>query len=260
MAVRGGGHERRRAPRSSSMGGLVVDLSAHEKRAGSTRYSRLHRAEGGATWAEFDHDDRPLAWPARAASPHPQESVDSTLGGGLGYLNPQVRSACDNLISADVVTADGRILTANATDEQRICFGRYEAQGSATSGVVTSFEYQLHPVTQVLAGVVVSPLARAKEVLRFYRAFSLSAPDELRLDVVDLGTSPNGPSVAIIACWCGPIEEGELALKALRSFGPPVRDTIAAVPYKTIQTLLESHGVSGARPTPPSGKVVSSRN
>jgi Berberine and berberine like len=107
--------------------------------------------------------------------------------------------------------------------------------------VVTSFEYQLHPVGPVLAGSVLWPLERANEVLRFYREFSLAAPDELRLDAI-LGSSPLGPGVAIITCWCGPIEEGERVLGPLRAFGSPALDTIAAVPYKTIQTLLESMG------------------
>ena len=137
------------------------------------------------------------------------------------------------------MTADGRILTANATENSDLFWAL--RGGGGNFGVVTSFEYRLHPVGQVLAGVVLWPLERANEVLRFYRTLSLSAPDELRLDVV-LGTSPHGPSVAIITCWCGPIEEGELVLGALRAFGPPALDTIAAVPYKTIQTLLESMG------------------
>jgi len=236
MAVRGGGHS---APGFSMCdGGLVVDLSAMR----SVRVDPLQRtarAEGGATWADFDHETQAFGLACTGGIASSTGIAGLTLGGGLGYLNRKYGLACDNLISADVVTADGRILTANATENSDLFWALQG--GGGNFGVVTSFEYRLHPVGQVLAGVVLWPLERANEVLRFYRAFSLAAPDELRLDVV-LGTSPHGPSVAIITCWCGPIEEGERVLGPLRTLGPPALDTIAAVPYKTIQTLLESMG------------------
>ena len=111
--------------------------------------------------------------------------------------------AYDNLNSADVVTADGRLLTANATENSDLFWAL--RGGGGNFGVVTSFEFKLHPVGHVLAGVVAWPFERANEVFRFYREFSLAAPDELRLDLI-CGTSPLGPSVAIITCWCGPIE------------------------------------------------------
>ena len=186
MAVRGGGHS---APGFSMCdGGLVVDLSAMR----SVRVDPLQRtarAEGGATWAEFDHETQAFGLACTGGIASSTGIAGLTLGGGLGYLNRKYGLACDNLISADVVTADGRILTANATENSDLFWAL--RGGGGNFGVVTSFEYQLHPVTQVLAGVVVWPLERANEVLRFYRAFSLSAPDELRLDVV-LGTSPKG--------------------------------------------------------------------
>ncbi len=106
---------------------------------------------------------------------------------------------------------------------------------------MTSFEYQLHPVEPVLAGMLLWPLPAAKEVLRFYSKFSLTTPDELRLDAA-LVTSPVGPGVAIIVCWCGSTDEGEQVLLPLRRFGQPALDTVAPVPYKTIQALLESLG------------------
>ena len=236
MAVRGGGHS---APGFSMCdGGLVVDLSAMRSvRVDPLR--RTARAEGGATWADFDHETQAFGLASTGGIASSTGIAGLTLGGGLGYLNRKYGLACDNLISADVVTADGRLLTASATENSDLFWAL--RGGGGNFGVVTSFEYQLHPVGPVLAGVVLWPLERANEVLRFYRAFSLAAPDELRLDVV-LGTTPLGPSVAIITCWCGPIEEGERVLAPLRAFGPPALDTIAAVPYKTIQTLLESMG------------------
>jgi hypothetical protein len=236
VAVRGGGHS---VPGFSMCdGGLVVDLAAMRSvRVDPVR--RTARAEGGTTWADFDHETQAFGLASTGGIASTTGIAGLTLGGGIGYLNRKYGLACDNLISADVVTADGRLLTASATENGDLFWAL--RGGGGNFGVVTSFEYQLHPVGPVLAGVVLWPLERANEVLRFYREFSLASPDELRLDAI-LGTSPLGPNVAIIACWCGPIEEGERVLGPLRAFGPPAVDTIAAVPYKTIQTLLEAMG------------------
>jgi FAD/FMN-containing dehydrogenase len=236
LAVRGGGHS---APGFSMCdGGLVIDLSSMKSvRVDPVR--RTARAEGGATWADFDHETQAFGLACTGGIATTTGIAGLTLGGGLGYLNRKYGLACDNLISADVVTADGRLLTVNAAENSDLFWALQG--GGGNFGVVTSFEYQVHPVGPVFAGVVVWPFERAREVLRFYREFSLQAPDELRLDII-CGTSPLGPSVAIIACWCGSIEEGERVLVPLRAFGPPVLDTIAAVPYKTIQGLLESMG------------------
>jgi FAD/FMN-containing dehydrogenase len=236
VAVRGGGHS---VPGFSMCdGGLVVDLAAMRSvRVDPVR--RTARAEGGATWADFDHATQAFGLASTGGIASTTGIAGLTLGGGIGYLNRKYGLACDNLISADVVTADGRLLTASATEHSDLFWAL--RGGGGNFGVVTSFEYQLHPVGLVLAGVVTWPLERANEVLRFYREFSLAAPDELRLDAI-LGTSPFGPSVAIIACWCGPIQEGERVLGPLRAFGSPALDTIAAVPYETIQSLLESMG------------------
>jgi FAD/FMN-containing dehydrogenase len=236
VAVRGGGHS---VPGFSMCdGGLVVDLAAMRS-VQVDPVRRTARAEGGATWADFDHETQAFGLASTGGIASTTGIAGLTLGGGIGYLNRKYGLACDNLISADVVTADGRLLTASATENSDLFWAL--RGGGGNFGVVTSFAYQIHPVGPVLAGFVLWPLERANEVLRFYREFSLAAPDELRLDAI-LGTSPLGPSVAIITCWCGPIEEGERVLGPLRAFGSPALDTIAAVPYKTIQTLLESMG------------------
>ena len=236
LAVRGGGHS---APGLSMCnGGLVVDLSAMKSvRVDPVR--RTARAESGATWADFDHETQAFVLATTGGIASTTGIAGLTLGGGIGYLNRKYGLACDNLISADVVTADGQLLTASLTENSDLFWAL--RGGGGNFGVVTSFEYQIHPVGPVLAGFVLWPLERANEVLQFYRGFSLSAPDELRLDGI-LTTSPIGPSIAIIVCWCGPIEHGERVLAPLRAFGPPALDTIAAVQYKTIQGLLESLG------------------
>jgi FAD binding domain len=215
VAVRGGGHS---APGFSMCdGGLVVDLSAMRSvRVDPVR--RTARAEGGATWADFDHETQAFGLASTGGIASTTGIAGLTLGGGIGYLNRKYGLACDNLISADVVTADGRLRTASAAEHSDLFWAL--RGGGGNFGVVTSFEFRIHPVGPVLAGFVLWPLERAHEVLRVYREFSLAAPDELRLDAI-LGSSPLGPSVAIITCWCGPIEEGERVLGPLRAFGPP---------------------------------------
>lgn len=237
MAVRGGGHSA--AGSSTCDGGLVVDLSPMKGiRVDPVR--RIARAQGGVTWGEFDHETQAFGLATTGGIASTTGIAGLTLGGGIGYLNRKYGLACDNLLSADVVTADGRLLTASPTENADLFWAL--RGGGGNFGVVTSFEYQVHAVgPTVLAGFVLWPLDQAKEVLRFYREFSVAAPDEARLDAI-LGTSPLGPSLAIISCWCGSMEEGERVLRPLRAFGPPALDTIAPVPYKTIQTLLESLG------------------
>lgn len=236
VAVRGGGHS---VPGNSVCDdGLVIDLSCMKGiRVDPT--GRTARAESGVTWGEFDRETQAFGLATTGGIAGTTGIAGLTLGGGLGYLNRKYGLACDNLLSADVVTADGRFLTTSAIEYEDLFWGL--RGGGGNFGVVTSFEYRVHAVGPVLAGMVIWPLSRAKEVLRFYREFSLSAPDELRLDAV-LGVSPDGPILAIVVCWCGAIEEGERVLRPLREFGPPVADTVAPVPYKTIQDLLASLG------------------
>jgi FAD/FMN-containing dehydrogenase len=236
IAVRGGGHSV--AGKSLCDGGLVVDLSAMRSVRVDPK-QRSARAEGGATWADFDHETQAFGLATTGGIASTTGIGGLTLGGGIGYLNRKYGLVCDNLISADVVVADGTLLHASPSENEDLFWAL--RGGGANFGVVTSFEYQVHPVGPVLSGMLVWPQERAREVLRFYRDFSSSAPDELRLDAV-MGTSPNGPIQAIVVCWCGPIDEGERALRPIREFGPPIMDTVAAVSYKTIQTLLESLG------------------
>jgi hypothetical protein len=155
----------------------------------------------------------------------------------LGWLAGKYGLACDNLLSADVVTAAGRFLTASAQENQDLFWGLHG--GSGNFGVVTSFEYQLHQVGPVLAGMVVHPFEKAKEVLRFYSEFSSNTPDELNT-VGALLTSPEGfKVVAIAVCYNGPMSQGEEVLRPLREFGPPLADQIAPMPYTAIQTALD---------------------
>jgi hypothetical protein len=156
-----------------------------------------------------------------------------TLGGGLGWLNGRHGLACDNLISADVVTADGRLLRASARENEELFWAI--RGGGGNFGVVTSLEYQLHPVDLVLAGGLSYPAEVAPRVLRFYDDFVKSAPDELST-AASLGMTPAGePTLSIAVCYCGPVDEGEQVLRPLRTFQVPVDDGIQPMPYTVLQ-------------------------
>jgi FAD/FMN-containing dehydrogenase len=161
-----------------------------------------------------------------------------TLGGGLGWLMGKHGLSCDNLLSADIVTADGRFLTANATENPDLFWGL--RGGGGNFGIVTSFEYRLHPVGPILAGMVVHPMVKAKEVLRFYREYARSCPDELTAFAA-LMTSPEGaPVVAIVVGYIGPIAQGEPLIAPVRQFGSPLADTIGPMSYVQLNTMLDA--------------------
>jgi hypothetical protein len=232
VSIRGGGHGV--TGNAVCEGGLVIDLS----RMRSVQVDPVRqtaRAEGGATWGDFDRETQAFGLASTGGIVPTTGIAGLTLGGGIGYLNRKYGLACDNLISADVVTADGRLLKAGAEDHGDLFWAL--RGGGGNFGVVTSLEYRVHPVGPVLGGELIFPLSRAKETLRFYRDWSLTAPDEVRADATLL-SGPEGPALAIIVCHCGSIEEGERVLRPLQQFGPPAVDTIAPSPYARIQNLL----------------------
>lgn len=232
IAVRGGGH--------SVLGsavcddGLVIDLSPMASVWVDPR-QRVARAEGGATWGDFDHETQAFGLATTGGIVPSTGIAGLTLGGGIGYLNRKHGLACDNLLSADVVTAEGRLVTASADEHPELFWGL--RGGGGNFGVVTSFAYRLHPVGPVLGGELVYPLERAGDVLRFYRDWSSTAPDEVRADATLL-SGPEGPVLNIKMCYCGPLEEGEAVLRPMRAFGAPLIDSVAPVPYATVQNLL----------------------
>jgi hypothetical protein len=231
-AIRAGSHNV--AGSAVCDGGLVIDLSGM-KRVQVGPENGTARAEGGATWGDFDRETQAFGLATTGGIVPTTGVAGLTLGGGIGYLNRKYGLSCDNLLSADVVTADGRLLTANADENEDLYWGL--RGGGGNLGVVTSFQFRIHPVGPVLAGEVIYPLDRAKEVLRFYRDWSTEAPDEVRADAT-LISGPEGAALAIIVCYCGVIEKGEKALQPLRTFGPPMIDTVAPVPYAAVQNLL----------------------
>lgn len=232
ISIRGGGHGV--VGNAVCDDGLVIDLSSMTSVQVDPE-NRTARADGGATWGDFDRETQAFGLATTGGIVPSTGIAGLTLGGGIGYLNRKHGLACDNLLSADVVAADGQLLQASADENQDLFWAL--RGGGGNFGVVTSFEYRLHPVGPVLGGEIVFPLDQAKKVVRFYRDWSTAAPDELRADVTLL-SGPQGPALAVIVCYCGGIDEGEKLLQPLRACGSPIADSIAAVPYATVQNLL----------------------
>jgi FAD/FMN-containing dehydrogenase len=232
LAVRSGGHNV--AGKAVCDGSLMLDLSPMKgMRVDPAR--RRARAQSGLTLGEFDHETQAfgLATPLGVVSMTGIAGL--TLGGGLSWLNGKHGLACDNLLSADVVTADGRLLTASEEENEVLFWGI--RGGGGNFGVVTSFEYRLHPVGPVLAGGLRYPAAKARDVLRFYHEFASGCPDELSTSAL-LGRAPDGSLVAgITVCYCGAIEEGERVLRPLRAFGSPLEDGIRPMAYTALQSV-----------------------
>jgi len=242
VSVRGGSHN---IPGNAVCdGGLMIDLS----RMKSIRVDPLRqtvRAEGGVTWGEFDHETQAFGLATTGGTDATTGIASLTLGGGLGWLAGKYGLACDNLLAVDIVTADGRCLMANATENADLFWG--VQGGGGNFGVVTSFEYRLHPVGPVLAGPLLYPFERARDVLRFYRDFSRAFPDEVNT-VCLLTTAPDGlPVVVIGVCYNGAIDAGEELLKPIRAFSPPLVDEIRPMPYTEIQRLVGSMLQPGCR-------------
>ena len=243
ISVRGGGHNV--AGLAVTDGGLMIDL-APMKGIKVDRRRRTVWAQGGVTWNEFN----------RAAACHGLATTGGvvsttgiaglTLGGGEGWLMGKYGLTIDNLLSAEVVTAAGEVVTASREENQDLFWAL--RGGGGNFGVVTSFEYQAHPVSTVHGGPVVHPAQRAREALGFYRELTQAAPDELTV-YFSLFADPAAPEeklVAMVACHCGDPAAAEADLKPLRQFGPPAADLIQPMPYPAINTLSDAGYPKGA--------------
>ena len=234
VAVRGGGHSV--AGKSVCDGGLMIDLSTMKGiRVDPAR--RTARAEPGLTLGEFDRETQAFGLATTLGVVSKTGIAGLTLGGGWGHLHAKQGLALDNLTSVDVVSADGRLLTANASENQDLFWG--VRGGSGNFGIVTSLEYTLHERGPVLAGAVFHPASKAKDVLRFFREFSETIPDELVIQCGSFTTPDNVPVFAVAACYCGPLAEGEKVLQPLRAFGPPMADAIALMSYVQLQSMFD---------------------
>jgi len=217
-------------------GGLVIDLSPMQG-IWVDPVRRIVQVQAGVTLGEFVRALQAFGLATTTGTVAGTGIGGLTLGGGIGWLMGTYGLTIDNLLSADLVTASGQVLTASAVDHPDLFWGL--RGGGGNFGVVTSFEFQLHPVGTVLAGKIVFPLAKAKEVLRFYREYTSTAPDELTTYALLKNTSTGLPVIAISLCYNGPLEQGERLVEPLRKLGAPIIDLIHPRPYfKTISTNL----------------------
>ena len=235
VSVRGGGHS---APGyGTNDGGMVIDL-APMKAITVDPVNRTARAEGGVLWREFDAATQAHGLATTGGTVSNTGVSGLTLGGGLGWLMGKHGASVDNLIAADVVNADGQMRHASATEHPDLFWAL--RGGGGNFGVVTALEFRVHPVGQVLGGLVLHPLDRAADMLRFYRDFCLTLPDEAEAYAALL-TSPDGiPMAAMLLGYNGPIEEGERILAPARQFGQPVADMVAPMPYAARQAMLDA--------------------
>ena len=243
LSIRGGSHS---VPGFGTCdGGVVIDLvRMNGVRVDATRQTA--RAEGGCTWADFNHATYAFGLATTGGVVGTTGIAGLTLGGGIGYLTRGFGLSVDNLISADVVTADGRFVVASEKENEDLFWAL--RGGGGNFGVVTSFEYQLHPVKDIVAGIFFYPIDKVRDVFSFYRDYVATAPEQLGFFPA-FQIAPPLPFVpetevgktfcAIIACWAGPLAEGESQMEAFRKPGPTVAAMVSPMPYYAINGLFD---------------------
>lgn len=255
LSVRGGGHNV--AGHATNDGGIVIDL-AEMKQIEVDPAGRTVRVGGGATWGDVDAATQPhgLATPGGVYSRTGIAGL--TLGGGYGWLRSTYGLSCDNLIAAEVVTADGRLVHASATENPDLLWGL--RGGGGNFGIVTTFEFRLHPVGPDVMFVFVFHDGRGedamKRALRLYRDFSETAPDEANT-IAALGQIPpdehfpeelhRTPFAAFGGLYVGPVDEGEKVLRPLRDLGTPLLDFSGVMPYVEAQRAFDADYPDGLR-------------
>lgn len=242
ISVRAGGHNA--AGLALNNNGLVVDLS-QMKGLHVDPVRRIARAQPGLTIREFTAALQPYGLLTPTGTCGGTGIAGSTLGGGIGWLTGKYGLAVDNILSFEMVTAEGQILTVSAVENADLFWGL--RGGGGNFGIVTRFEYRLHPVGKVLAGAVFHPLSNGEVVMRFYRDFSGNAPDEV-ISYCALTNIPGiGPAISLSVCYSGDDPaEGERLLAPMRQFGPPLVDLIRLMDYTDLIAMLD--------PTAPDGR------
>jgi FAD/FMN-containing dehydrogenase len=243
LAVRGGGHS---VPGFGTCdGGVVIDLT----RMRGIRVdpaSATARAEGGATWGDFNAATHPFGLATTGGIISTTGVAGLTLGGGIGYLARGFGLSCDNLVSADVVTADGRFLIASERENDDLFWAL--RGGGGNFGVVTSLEFRLHPVKDIYGGPMFFELSEVENVLRFFREYIADAPEQLGAFPAFQIAPPlpfipeerHGDTfIAMVACWAGPLEEGERALKPFHDIAPVVAEFVGPMPYPALNSAFD---------------------
>jgi FAD/FMN-containing dehydrogenase len=243
LAIRGGGHS---VPGFGTCdGGLVIDLS----RMRAVRVNpekRIARAEGGATWGDFNAATHAFGLATTGGIISTTGVAGLTLGGGIGYLARGFGLSCDNLVSADVVTADGKFLIASAKENEDLFWAL--RGGSGNFGVVTSLEFKVHPVKDIYGGPMFFELKHVPDILAWYRDYIKTAPEEIG-GFPAFQIAPPLPFIpekrhgdtfmALVACWAGPVEKGERALKPWHDVAPVVAEFVGAMPYPALNSAFD---------------------
>jgi FAD/FMN-containing dehydrogenase len=243
ISVRGGGHNV--AGRAVTEGGVMIDLSLM-KGIHVNPKARTVRAQGGVTWREFNRETAVHGLATTGGVISTTGIAGLTLGGGLGWLLGKHGLSVDNLLSVELVTASGEVVTATA-DEHPDLFWALRG-GGGNFGVASSFEFRLHPLRQVLGGIVAHPLAAAKDVLRFYREFTAAGPDDLTVFAA-LVHAPDGsgvPLAAFIVCHCGSAAQAAKDIRPLLEFGAPALVQVGPMPYPAMNMILDDGFPRGA--------------
>jgi hypothetical protein len=241
IAVRAGGHSF--SGDSFCDGGMLIDVSTMKKIEVDPERS-IARTDAGLTASEFDSATQAFGLATVLGECSAVGVAGFTLGGGLGRLMGKHGAGCDNLLSAEIVDVDGKVLRASAQEHEDLFWAI--RGGGGNFGIVTSLEYQLHPAGQILGGVLIYPISEVREVLSHLDDYMITVPDELDV-VVDIGNGglmTFAPRIkelvlSLAVSYCGDLEQGETALKPLRSCGRPLADTIRAVPYLEMQALSD---------------------
>jgi FAD/FMN-containing dehydrogenase len=244
IAVRGGGHNV--AGRATVDGGLMIDL-VPMKGIRVDPHTRTVRAQGGVTWAELNRETQLHGLAVTGGVVSSTGIAGLTLGGGVGWLMGKYGLALDNLRSAELVTAAGDVLQPSRDEEADLFWGL--RGGGGNFGVATSLEYQLYPVgPTITGGLVAHPFEHAGAVLRFFRDFTASLPDEFMV-FTGLIHAPDGSGAklaALVTCHCGSLPDGEKAVRPLKEFGHPVMDAIDPIPYCQLNGMLDAAYPKGA--------------
>lgn len=250
VAVRGGGHNV--AGNALCEGGLMIDLSLM-KAVWVDPEAGTARVQGGATWGEVDREAQAFGLAVPGGIVSTTGVAGLTLGGGIGWIQRKYGLTCDNLLSVDLVTADGEFVTASPGENPDLFWSL--RGGGGNFGIVTSFEFRLHPLGPiVMAGMVLHPMEKAREVLEFYRDYVADAPDELTAIPV-LRIAPPAPFLpeeihgqpvaGIAVCYTGSVQEAGPVVQPMKEFGPPQVDLVAPKPFTAHQIMFDATSPAG---------------
>ncbi len=244
VAVRGGSHS---VPGfGTADDAVVIDMSARR----SVRvdpHTHHARAEGGATWGDFNAATYPFGLATTGGIISTTGIGGLTLGGGIGHLARGLGLSCDNLISADVVTADGMLHVASEKENDELFWAI--RGGGGNFGVVTSFEYQLHAVKDIYGGPMFFELEHARDVLQFYREYIKDAPEEMGVFPAWQIAPPlpfipeerhGEPFLALVGCWAGALEDGERAFQPFHDIAPVMAEFVGTMPYPALNSAFDA--------------------